>query len=72
MFPDSVRRVPYRQQKPAPRHEPPRWKKVPQEYLTDLIRVAAYFAWQRAGEPIGRDLDYWLIGQHEIFKSLRQ
>jgi Protein of unknown function (DUF2934) len=31
-----------------------------------MVQEAAYFAWENAGSPSDRDLDFWLQGEREI------
>jgi hypothetical protein len=32
----------------------------------DMIRTAAYFLWEEAGRPIGRDLEFWTKAEEKL------
>lgn len=38
--------------------------------LQDRISERAYFRWCEAGQPPGRDVDYWLTAEHEVLAEI--
>lgn len=37
------------------------------ESTDDYVRTAAYYLWEKAGKPSGRDQEFWLQAQHDLF-----
>jgi hypothetical protein len=37
------------------------------QVAADRVRERAYYMWEKAGRPEGRDLDHWLAAQTEEF-----
>ena len=38
--------------------------------IQDDIRLRAYYFWENAGKPDGRDLEFWSKAQHEWWLEL--
>lgn len=34
--------------------------------IEDLIRIRAFEKWERAGKPLGRDVQFWLEAEEEL------
>lgn len=43
------------------------WNKKITEADWQEIRLEAYYKWERAGRPQGRDLEFWLAAEKEFF-----
>lgn len=40
--------------------------------LTPLVRDRAYFLWEEAGKPAGREHEFWAVASEEIEGDLRR
>lgn len=41
----------------------------PEKPLEQRIRERAYFAWQKAGSPQGRDIEFWASAERDLLKN---